>query len=145
MFRKLLAVLILALATLAPAHATPPPTAPLVLAAASLQESMNAAADAWARSGHPRPVLSFAASSALARQVAAGAPADLFASADQEWMDWLAQRRLIVPATRATFVGNRLVIVSAASRIVRVPLARGPLARLLSSGPLAMASMARPR
>ncbi|MGO7251862.1 substrate-binding domain-containing protein, partial [Rhizobium brockwellii] len=57
--------------------------APLVLAAASLQESMTAAADAWAKKGHPRPVISFAASSALARQVQAGGKADLFASADE--------------------------------------------------------------
>jgi OOP family OmpA-OmpF porin len=74
---------------------------PLVLAAASLQESMNAAADAWARKGHARPVLSFAASSALARQVAAGAAADLFVSADEPWMDDVQRRGLIVPGTRA--------------------------------------------
>lgn len=140
--RQLIAALILLLSALIPARAAPPPAAPLVLAAASLQESMNAAADAWARAGHPRPVLSFAASSALARQVGAGAPADLFVSADQEWMDWLAARHLIVAATRVTFLGNRLVIVSRADRLVRVPLAPGPLARLLSAGSLAMADPA---
>ena len=65
---------------------------PLVLAAASLQESLNAAADGWARKGHPRPVISFAASSALARQVEAGAPADLFISADEDWMNSVARK-----------------------------------------------------
>lgn len=55
---------------------------PLVLAAASLQESLTAAAEAWAARGHGHPVLSFAASSALARQIGAGASADLFISAD---------------------------------------------------------------
>ena len=55
---------------------------PVVLAAASLQESLEAAADGWARQGHPRPVLSFAASSALARQAESGSPAYLFYSAD---------------------------------------------------------------
>ncbi len=70
------------------------PRAPLVLAAASLQESMTAAADAWEAKGHARPTISFAASSALARQAAAGAPADLFVSADEEWMDDLERRGL---------------------------------------------------
>jgi molybdate transport system substrate-binding protein len=113
--------------------------APLVLAAASLQESLGAAADAWARTGHPRPVISFAASSALARQVQAGATADLFVSADQDWMDVLQRGGLIVPATRVTLVGNRLVVVAAKDNPVRVPLAARPLARVLAAGPLAMA------
>ena len=62
-----------------------------MLAAASLQESMSAAADRWAARGHPHPVLSFAASSALARQIEARAPADLFVSADEDWMDDVAR------------------------------------------------------
>jgi len=97
-----------------------PPRAPLVLAAASLQESMNAAADGWAAKGHPRPVISFAASSALARQIAAGAPADLFVSADEAWMDELQKRGLLMVGTRADFLGNQLVIVAP----VGEPLAR---------------------
>lgn len=116
-----------------------PASAPLVLAAASLQESMTAAADAWARKGHPRPVISFAASSALARQVEAGGAADLFVSADEEWMDALAAKGLIVPGTRSDFLGNRLVIVAPVASSVTIPLARGPLARVLGAGPLAMA------
>ena len=114
--------------------------APLVLAAASLQESMTAAADAWARQGHPKPVVSFAASSALARQVEAGGNADLFVSADQEWMDALAAKRLIVASTRVTFLGNRLVVVAGQDNPVRIPV-RPPaaLARVLAAGPLAMA------
>lgn len=112
------------------------PRAPLVLAAASLQESMNAAADAWARKGHPRPTLSFAASSALARQVAAGAPADLFVSADEPWMDDVERRGLIVAGTRAPFLGNRLVLVAPRANPA-IPL--GELPRALGSGRLAMA------
>ena len=115
--------------------------APLVLAAASLQESMSAAADAWARRGHKRPVVSFASSAALARQIAAGAPADLFVSADAAWMDDLAARRMIVPASRAPFLGNRLVVIAAAGNPVRIPLRPpGALARVLGEGRLAMAN-----
>ena len=126
------------LATLA-LGAAPAPTAPLVLAAASLQESLDAAADQWAASGHPRPVISFAASSALARQIEAGAPADLFVSADEEWMDALAAKRLTAAGTRADLVGNRLVVIEPAGRHTAVPLNGAPLARLLGAGPLAMA------
>lgn len=113
--------------------------APLVLAAASLQESINAAADAWAKRGHPRPIISFAASSVLARQVAAGAPADLFISADQEWMDDLQRRRLVVPGTRANLVGNRLVLVRPATTSADPETTPTGLARALGAAPLAMA------
>jgi molybdate transport system substrate-binding protein len=114
-----------------------------VLAAASLQESMTAAADAWAAKGHPRPVVSFAASSALARQAAAGAPADLFVSADEEWMDDLQKRGLLVPGTRAELLGNRLVLVAGQGDARAVPLGpRTPLAAMLGDGRLAMADPA---
>jgi molybdate transport system substrate-binding protein len=125
-------------ATAVAGRAAAAPRPPLVLAAASLQESMGAAADAWARKGHARPVCSFAASSALARQIAAGAPADLFVSADEPWMDDLQRRGLLAPGTRAAFLGNRLVVV-------RPRGARGDigshmsLAALLGRGPLALA------
>lgn len=86
--------------------------APIVLAASSLQESLEAAADAFAATGHARPVLSFAASSALARQIDSGAPADLFISADRDWMDHVAQRGLIDADTRANLLGNALVLIA---------------------------------
>ncbi|HXH15706.1 MAG TPA: molybdate ABC transporter substrate-binding protein [Sphingomonas sp.] len=125
------------------AHAQPRP--PLVLAAASLQESLTAAANAWAKKGHAKPTVSFAASSALARQVEAGAPADLFVSADEDWMDALAAKNLIVATTRATFLGNRLVVAAPAGSSVRIPV-RPPasLVRVLTAGPLAMADTAVP-
>ncbi|HTH29586.1 MAG TPA: molybdate ABC transporter substrate-binding protein, partial [Sphingobium sp.] len=100
--RLWLAILLCLAGLAAPAAAQP--GVPLVLAAASLQESLEAVASAWAAKGHAKPVLSFAASSALARQVEAGAPADLFVSADEAWMDHLADRRLIVPASRASLL-----------------------------------------
>lgn len=122
-----------------PAMAAPRP--PLVLAAASLQESLTEAANAWAAAGHPRPVLSFAASSALARQVASGAPADLFLSADEKWMDYVASRGLLAPRTRVSFLGNRLALIAPASARVSLAIAPGfALSRALgASGRLAMA------
>jgi len=116
------------------------PRAPVVLAAASLQEALSAVADAWARHGHPRPIVSFAASSALARQIEAGAPADLFLSADEDWMDYLAQRRLLRPGTRVDLLTNDIVLVAPAASPVRLTAARGfPLARALGTGRLAIA------
>jgi len=115
------------------------PAPPVVLAAASLQESMSAAADAWAKHGHPRPVISFAGSSALARQVEAGAPADLFASADEAWMDELQGKGLLAPGTRSDFLGNRLVVAGAPGGRAHVPARGAALGRVLGAGPLAMA------
>jgi len=114
-----------------------PPPAPLVLAAASLQEAMTDAADRWARLGHPRPVLSFAASSALARQAQAGGRADLFASADEAWMDVLAKAGRLAPGTRADLAGNRLVVVAPAGSTVRLTLRS--LAPTLAAGAVGMA------
>ena len=113
------------------------PRGPLVLAAASLQEAMTAAADAWAKAGHPRPVLSFAASSALARQAAAGGGADLFASADEEWMDYCARAGALAPGTRADIASNLLVVVAPIGRADR--LTGATLAARLAAGPVAMA------
>lgn len=119
--------------------------APLVLAAASLQESLNAAADAWAAKHHDRPVISFAGSSALARQIEAGAPADIFISADEDWMNEVASKGLIVPASRADFLGNRLVLVAPATAAGKVAIGPGfPLAKRLGDGRLAMADAAVP-
>ena len=110
----MLGLLLLLLASLG--GCTPSPDtaagAPIVLAASSLQESLEAAADAFAATGHARPVLSFAASSALARQIDSGAPADLFISADGDWMDHVAQRGLIDADTRANLLGNALVLIA---------------------------------
>ena len=142
MLRLLTAFLTLvALALAQPAQAAQAPT---VLAAASLQEALTEAADAFVRQQHPRPVLAFAASSALARQIEAGAPADLFVSADEQWMDALAAKRLIVAASRRVLVTNALVLIEPAAGHTRLAIARGfPLARALgANGRLALADPA---
>ncbi len=114
---------------------------PLVLAAASLQEAMTAAANAWAAQRHGRPVLSFAASSALARQIRSGAPADLFVSADEEWMDDVEKAGFVQRGSRADMAGNRLVLIAPARAPLRLRITRGmPIARALGGSRLAMAN-----
>lgn len=116
---------------------------PLVLASSSLQEGLTAAADDWAAQGHERPILSFAAASALARQIEAGAPADLFFAADEDWMDHLGRKQLIRAATRVTVLGNRLVLITPVGRKAAFAVAPGmPLGRMLGSGRLAIADPA---
>jgi molybdate transport system substrate-binding protein len=85
--------------------------APVVFAAASMKESLDAVIAARKAAGVGEASVSYAASSALAKQIESGAPADLFVSADLDWMDWLAERKLIQPATRATLLANRLVLI----------------------------------
>lgn len=96
-----------------------PPRGPVVLAAASLQGAFEEVAAAWASEGHATPVLSFAATSALARQIEEGAPADVFVSADEEWMDMVEARGLLRTETRKNLLGNRLVLVTQQGGAVR--------------------------
>jgi molybdate transport system substrate-binding protein len=120
--------------------ATAQQSGPLILAAASLQESMNAAADAWVKKGHPRPKISFAGSSALARQIEAGAPADVFVSADEPWMDEVQSKGLLRPKTRVSFLTNNLVLIVPAGKPVRLKIAPGfRLAAALGANRLAVA------
>ncbi len=87
-----------------------------VFAAASLTDAMQDVAALWTRAGHPPPRLSFASSATLARQIEQGAPANLFASADEIWMDYLAKRHLIADDSRRDLLGNDLVLVVPAGK-----------------------------
>ncbi|TAM94424.1 MAG: molybdate ABC transporter substrate-binding protein [Rhodanobacteraceae bacterium] len=125
-------------ACLPPALLAAPPT---VFAAASLKPAL----DQMARDGllgSPTPQLVYAASSALARQIEGDAPADLFISADERWMNDAAEHQAIVPATRMDLLGNALVLVAPAGSSARIDLARGvgPLLKALGrDGRLAIA------
>jgi molybdate transport system substrate-binding protein len=136
----LLAVLVPIVApSAARAQAARQAPAPLtVFAAASLQDALRALEPQWraAAPGNPPLRLSFAASSALARQIEQGAPAEVFMSADEPWMDYLAQRNLIVPDTRVSPLGNDLVLVAPAnSPAAALSLGRGTdLAALVGAG-----------
>jgi molybdate transport system substrate-binding protein len=95
-----------------------------VFAAASLTDTLQRISDAYtARSGAPIR-LSFAASSALARQIEAGARVDVYFSADQEWMDYLERRQLIDASTREDLLGNRLALIAPKEGAVRASLTR---------------------
>jgi molybdate transport system substrate-binding protein len=97
-----------------------------VFAAASLTDALEALAKQYRESGGGEVRFSFAASSTLARQIEAGAPADIFVSANEEWMDYLAGRTLIDPSTRTAPVGNALVLIAPAdSPLGTVTIARG--------------------
>lgn len=139
---RLVRRMVLGAFALALTASAPPAVPPVVLAAASLQEALNDAADAWAQRGHPRPTLSFAGSSALARQIEAGAPADLFVSADEQWMDDVQMHGLVAPGTRADFLTNALVVVAPAASRARINWrdARAAAATL-GQGALAMADV----
>jgi molybdate transport system substrate-binding protein len=111
-----------------------------VFAAASLNDAMTAIDQAWTARGHPELRLSFAASSTLARQLDHGARADIFASADEEWMNWAAQRHLIVESSRRNVVSNELVLIVAKEHPHQIDIKKGfDLASLLGqSGRLAI-------
>jgi molybdate transport system substrate-binding protein len=130
--RPLLAACAAWLAVAAPLQAQAP-EGPVVFAAASLTDAMKALGEQWRAKGHPLPRFSFAASSALARQMEQGAPADLFASADEPWMDYVQQRELIVTDTRVSPLANSLVLIAPADS------ARAPLTLARDTGLLALA------
>ncbi|MEZ2586661.1 molybdate ABC transporter substrate-binding protein [Kluyvera intermedia] len=83
-----------------------------VFAAASLTNAMQDIAKEYKKEKSVDVVSSFASSSTLARQIEAGAPADLFISADQKWMDYAVDKKAIDTATRETLLGNSLVVVA---------------------------------
>jgi molybdate transport system substrate-binding protein len=114
--------LLLLLATSVASAAAPGIT---VFAAASLGTVLQEVGAAFTAASHVPVTFSFAASSALARQIESGAPADVFVSADQEWMDYLQARGLLAPRTRANVASNELVLIAPADSTLRLEIAPG--------------------
>ncbi len=112
-----------------------------VFAAASLRNALNEIREARIAQSGGRVIVSYAASSALARQIEKGAPADIFISADQTWMDYLAQRRLIIEKSRVNLLRNELVLIAPVSAKPSViELKKGvQLGQLLGKDRMAMA------
>ena len=107
-----------------------------ILAAASLKDALDEVAAAYPG----KPVLSYGASSALARQIENGAPADLFISADLDWMDYVEKKGLLAPGSRRNLLGNRLVLIAPAKQPQKVTPAPGfAIAEALGNGRIALA------
>ncbi len=110
-----------------------------IFAAASMKNALDAIAADVQRATGTRVSLSYAASSALARQIEQGAPADIFISADLDWMDDLDAKGLLRPGTRFNLVGNRLALIARPDDAVAVDLAQpGALAAALRGGRIAI-------
>jgi molybdate transport system substrate-binding protein len=97
----------------------------LFFAAASLQTALNAIAADWEKQTGKKVTYSYGASPALARQLEQGAPADLFASADLDWMDWAEQRKLVKSQTRTSLLGNTLVLITQKDTAVDLKIGPG--------------------
>jgi molybdate transport system substrate-binding protein len=111
-----------------------------VFAAASLKEALDEAGQQFQRASGQKVVVSYAASPALAKQIENGAPADVFISADLDWMDYVDQRKLVRVGTRANLLHNRLALIAPAESKVQTEIKSGfPLAKLLGDGKLSMA------
>lgn len=140
MYRMSLALCLVCLSVGSAAVPAAEPQQPQILlfAAASLTDAMQAIAAAYETTAHVAVKSSFDSSSVLARQIEAGARADVFFSADTAWMDYLASRKLIQTASRENVLGNRLVLIAAAQSEVQLKIApHFPLAAALGDGRLA--------
>ncbi|MCJ8519058.1 molybdate ABC transporter substrate-binding protein [Rhizobium tarimense] len=111
-----------------------------VFAAASMKNALDAASAAWTKKTGVATSISYAGSSVLAKQIEAGAPANIFISADLDWMDYLAERQLIDPSSRTNLLSNRIVLIGP-NGVGTVDIEPGlDLAGLLGDGRLAMAA-----
>jgi len=138
-FRFLCIVFVTALIAALPAHAA----GVTVFAAASLSDALQQVSDAYKQETGKSVVFSFAASSALARQIEASSGADIFISADTDWMDYLDSRGLIQHASRINLLGNRLVLIAPSdSKIALATTPHFDLAGALGNGRLALADPA---
>ena len=120
--RSLLVCLLVAVAM--PSRAADVPPAELVVfGAASLTNVLQDIGTAYSAQTGQHVSFSFAASSVLARQIEAGTRADVFVSADEDWMDYLQTRKLIDPKTRHDIVMNRLVLIAPATSDIKLKIA----------------------
>jgi len=115
----------------------------VVFAAASLKNALDAINSRWQQQTGKKATISYGASSALAKQLEQAAPAQVFISADLDWMDYVANKNLIKPETRANLLGNRIVLIAPKDKAEPVDIKPGfDLARILGNdGRLAMANV----
>ena len=96
-----------------------------VFAAASLKNALDAVSEAWKAEAGNETKNTYAASSALAKQIEQGAPADVFISADLDWMDYVAKKGLIEAGTRTNLLGNKLVLIAPRDSKVSIEIRQG--------------------
>lgn len=114
----------------------------IVFAASSLRNALDDAGAAWSQAEGKTVTFSYAGSSALARQIEEGAPADVFISADLDWMAHLDQRNLIRAGTEIRLLGNRIVLIAHGDGDAEIEIVPGfGLDELLGEERLAMANV----
>ena len=132
--RTLAALLLAVLAFAARAQA------PTVLAAASLKDALDEVGFLYKKESNLQPTVAYGSSAALARQIENGAPADIFISADLDWMDYIERKGLLAPGTRRNLLGNRLVLIAPAKQPLKLQPAPGfAVGKALGSGRIALA------
>jgi len=125
--------------TLAAGSGTP---APIVFAAASMKTALDAVAAAWKADTGKSVTIAYASSAALAKQIERGAPADIFISADLQWMNYLEKAKLIQARTRRDLFGNELVLIESSDADVKLEIERGfDLARAAGDGKIAVCAI----
>jgi molybdate transport system substrate-binding protein len=127
----------------APAPAQAADASITVFAAASMKNALDDANKAFTKATGIKVVASYAATSALVKQIEAGAPADVFVSADLKWMDYVVAHKLVQPETRVNLLGNKLVLIAPkASKLDHVAIAHGfDIAKLAGDGRIAVANV----
>jgi molybdate transport system substrate-binding protein len=147
--RRIVAALVIGTLALGPAAQPARASAPVVVfAAASLKNALDEASAAWTKETGKTARISYAGSNALAKQIEAGAPADLFISADRAWMDYVETAGLLKPDSRFDLLRNALVLIAPGPRnpgsdpqIALAPDFGTTLTHLLGGGKLAMATI----
>src|SRR5262245_37322744 len=114
----------------------------VVFAAASLKNALDAINTQWQNETGKKASISYGASSALAKQIEQAAPAQMFISADLDWMDYVAQKNLIKPETRSNLLGNRIVLIAHKDKAQPIDIKPGfDLAKVLGDARLSMANV----
>ncbi len=143
MFVRIFAILSLFAVLAGAPHAAAAQDTLTVFAAASMKNALDDTNAAFTKATGVKVTASYAASSALAKQIEQGAPADVFVSADLEWMDYVAEHKLIKPDTRVNLLGNRLVLIAPKdSKLDKVDIGQGfDIAKLAGDGRIAVADV----
>jgi molybdate transport system substrate-binding protein len=111
-----------------------------IFAAASLKNALDEIVVGFDKEKNTKAIVSYGASSALAKQIESGAPADIFISADLDWMDYVEKKGLVAPGTRKDLLGNRLVLIAPAKQPLKLQPAPGfPISAALKNGRIALA------